>query len=117
MPPNPQGNHGELTELSVTGGQELAAAAAETAELDRSSASIGSTSILHGAGAACMEIAVSLSATFAAVGAGARPAPPPVSNTFVSPSDIRVKVNLGQTFRVESIVLEFIFIVPVEALN
>jgi hypothetical protein len=114
MPPEPQGDHGELTQLSVIGGQELAAAAAETAELPRDSESI--TAILHGAGAGCMAIAVSPSATFAAVAAGARPLLP-VSNTFVNPSGMRVKVNLGQTFRLESIVLEFIVIVPVEALN
>ena len=47
MPPKPQGNHGELTQLSVTGGQELlAAAAAETVVLLRESESI--TAILHG---------------------------------------------------------------------
>jgi hypothetical protein len=34
MPPAPQGNHGEL-QLSVTGAQELAAAAAETVDWPR----------------------------------------------------------------------------------
>jgi len=46
-----QGPHGELTELSVTGAQELAAAAeavaVETAESERTATS--STMILHGA--------------------------------------------------------------------
>ena len=41
----------------------------------------------------------------------------PVSSTSVLLSDTRVKVNLGQTFSVESNVLAFIVIVPVEALK
>ena len=46
--PGAQGPHGELTELSVTGAQELVAAAAEVVELARDSKSLIATS-LHGA--------------------------------------------------------------------
>ena len=115
-PPVAQGPQGELVEVSVTGGQELVVEAA-VAELKRDSKSLIATS-LHAlsVGPGIAEASEKLSA--GAVGEAVRPEPlPPVSCTFVKPSATRVKVNFGHTFSVESNVLEFIVIVPVEALK
>ena len=53
-PPSPHGPHGELTELSVIGGQELVVAAARV-ELLRASEAVLTASTLHGAGAIASE--------------------------------------------------------------
>src|SRR5262245_5892316 len=119
--PGAQGPQGELTELSVTGAQELAATA-DTAESERALTS-STAMTFHGAGAIVGKGRVAGTATtadlsdLAVCAAAVRPVSPPVSSTFVSPSGIRLKVNLGQTFNVESKVLKFIVIVPVEALK
>ena len=57
----------------------------------------------------------SMAACEAAVEEAVRPEPPPVSSTSVVVP--RVNVNLGHTFSVESNVLAFIVIDPVEALK
>jgi len=118
--PGLQGPHGELTELNVTGAQVLAAVVAAMFALSLESLTVATG---HGAGnAAAGSITAMLSSLSAAESVAAIPADgavrpePPVSNTFVSPSDTRVKVNFGQTCSVESNVLEFIVIVPPEAL-
>ena len=108
------GNHGEVA-VSVSGGHELVVAAA-VAEKRDSKSSIATD--LHGAivavGTASASTPSAEAASEAAVESAVRPEPP-VSSTFVTP--LRVKVNLGHTFRVESNELELIVIVPVEALN
>ena len=119
--PGAQGPHGVLTELSVTGAQVLAAAAVVMLALLKF---LNSESLIvatgHGAGSAALTPTLSSSA--AAESVAARPADgavrplPPVSYTFVNPSDTRVKVNFGQTFRVESNVLKLMVIVPPEVL-
>src|SRR5262245_33927280 len=120
--PGAQGPQGELTELSVTGAHELAAAA-ETATAEERASTSSTAMTLHGAGAIVGKGRGAGAATtadlsdLAVCAAEVRPEPPPVSSTFVSPSGIRLKVNRGQTFNVESNVLKFIVIVPVEALK
>ena len=111
-----QGPHGVFTEDSVTGGQELAVVAAKV-EL---AAERASKLLLSVAIALHVAIAVALGSAAAAflvvADEAVRPEPlSPVSHTFIAPSDTRVKVNRGQTFNVESNVLEFIVIVPDEA--
>jgi hypothetical protein len=110
--PGAQGPHGWLTELNVTGGQPVVAAAVDIVAPLRASKSVAVASALHGIGAGKTAAADNL--VDPAV-CGAR-VPLPVSSTFVSPSGMRVKVNFGQTFNDESKVLKFIVIVPVEAL-
>jgi len=120
--PGAQGPHGELTELSVTGAQELAVAADVVALFVALADPIVSKSLitaLQGAGAiAAGSIAVlslreaDCDCVVARVVVGA-----PVSSTFGgTPPPTRVKVNFGHTFSVESNVLKLIVIVPAEAL-
>ncbi|HEY0725729.1 MAG TPA: hypothetical protein VGD41_17365 [Pyrinomonadaceae bacterium] len=105
--------HGELTELSVTGAQLLAAAAAN-AESEVASLvvlSVGETTTWHGAivGAGAGAGSMTPIASSEAAAAAVKPEPPPgapVSSTFVPPPPTRVNVNFGQTFKVESKVLE-----------
>ena len=111
-----QGHQGEVA-VSVSGGQELLAAA-EVVALEKPSTFL-ITATLHGAGWGSSTIisppSLKSTAVEAAVEEAVRPESLPVSSTrFVVP---RVKVNLGQTFSVESNVLAFIVIVPDETLN
>ena len=102
----------------VIGAQEVLAVASAipSPEMVRPSKSL----IAHGAGAI---VAVGTGEVPKSSDANAsdavRPGPvdAPVSNSLVAPSDTRVKRNLGQTFNVESNVLEFIVIDPVEDLK
>ena len=113
--PGAQGPHGVLTELSVTGAHEVLAAAFVVAPLTLLNSESLIVATGHGAGSASLATAsVSASAAESVDADGAvRPEPlPPVSYTFVNPSDTRVKVNFGHTFRVESNVLKFMVIVP-----
>ena len=117
-PPVAQGPHGELVEVSVIGGQELVVAVADAVSLLTLVSSIVATR--QGAGAAVGAGTGSATKSSDAKASDAvRPGPldPPVSNSFTAPSDTRVKVNRGQTFNVESKVLAFIVIDPVEALK
>lgn len=120
-PPVAQGPHGELVEVSVIGEQELAAAAAVAVSVSlltfvasiavmRHGAAVGA-----GAGPGAGSIAISSDANAESDAVRAVLVDPPVSNTFTTP--LRVKVNLGHTFSVESNVLAFIFIDPVEDLK
>ena len=108
------GNHGEVA-LSVSGGQELVVAAVALANPSK----FLDIAVLHGAGKGSASSTIisppSLkSAAEAAAVSAVRPEPPVSSTSVVVP---RVKVNLGQTFSVESKLLAFIVIVPVEDLN
>ena len=112
-----QFDHGELTELSVTGGQEVLVAALAVPSLETlpSKSEISAHFAIVGAGAGSSTIP-----SPAAVAPAVRPGPvgAPVSSTNGDPAPppTRVKVNFGQTFSVESKVLEFIVIEPVEDL-
>ncbi len=116
-PPVPHGPHGELVEVSVIGAQELLAVASAipSPEMVRPSKSL----IAHGAGAI---VAVGTGEVPKSSDANAsdavRPGPvgAPVSSSLTAPSDTRVNLNFGQTFNVESNVLEFIVIAPPEVL-
>jgi hypothetical protein len=119
-PPVPQGPHGELVEVSVIGEQVLAAAAvAVSVSLLTFVASIAvmrhGADVGAGAGAGAGSIAISSDAIAESDAVRAVLVDPPVSNTFTTAP--RVKVNLGHTFSVESNVLAFIFIDPVEDLK
>ena len=103
----------------MTGAQVLAAVVAAMLALSLESLTVATG---HGAGSGAGSITTTASSISAAESVAAiladgpvRPEPP-VSYTFVSPSDTRVNVNFGQTFSVESNVLKFIVIVPPEAL-
>jgi len=113
-----QGPHGELTELSVIGGQVLVDVAARV-ELLRASKLVLSIAVaLHGAGAIASVAALGWDLPELVADEAVRPEPlSPVSNTFVNPSGMRLKVNLGQTFSVESNELALIVIVPLEDLK
>ena len=117
-PPVAHGPHGELVELSVMGGQEVLVAVAFAKSPLILVSSI--VAMRHGAivGSGAGAGAISKSSDTVAESAAVKPGPvgAPVSNSFTAPSDTRVKVNRGQTFSVESKVLECIVIEPVEAL-
>ena len=115
-PPVAQGPHGELVELSVTGGQELVAVAVADEESPMTTGS-STTATLHGAIVAVGSGSVSKPSD-AIASEAVRPGPvgAPVSSSLIAPSDTRLKVNFGQTFKVESKVLAFIVIDPVEDL-
>lgn len=109
-----QGNHGEVA-VNVSGGQELVAAAVALVNPSK----FLDIAVLHGAGKGWGSSTIisppSLkSEAEAAAVSAVRPEPPVSSTSVVVP---RVKVNLGQTFSVESKLLAFIVIVPVEALK
>jgi hypothetical protein len=117
-----QFDHGELTELSVTGAQELVAVA-ESKEPPTLAVPLVSLIDVerHGAGAAVGSGAGSKTTPSLAIVAAAavRPGPvgAPVSSTSgPPPPPTRVNVNFGQTFNVESKVDELMVIDPVEAL-
>ena len=119
-PPVPQVTHGELTELSVTGGHEVEAVAVENEPPTLVVPSKSSTVARHGAGATVGAGAgsiASLSDTVASAAVRPGPLGAPVSSTSgPEPPPTRVNVNFGHTFRLESNVLELIVIDPVEAL-
>ena len=113
------GHHGDVA-VSVSGGQELVAVAEVVAVAKPST--LLATAVLHGAGKGVGSSTTitppsskSTAVCAAAVEEVVRPEPLPVSSTSVVVP--RVKVNLGQTFYVESNELAFIVIVPVEALK
>ena len=119
-----QGFQGELTELSVTGGQALAAVVAA----DRLAplalfcwSDWKSVAVARQIAIAAVGSALALLPRGDVADEAVRPESPPVSSTFTVPSSTppvtRLKVNFGQTFSVESNVLEFIVIVPVELLK
>src|ERR1044072_1871614 len=112
------GPHGELTERSVTGAHEVVAAAnvALFAVFADSNELTSLMTALHGAGAIALgSIAMLLPRTAVCDCVAVRPQPAPVSSTFGgTPPPTRVKVNFGHTFNVESNVLAFIVIDPVE---
>ena len=109
------GNHGEVA-VSVSGGQELVAAAVVALA---NPSTVLEITCLHGAGKGAgsstpITTPSLKSAAEAVVEAAVRPEPPVSSTRVVVP---RVKVNLGHTFNDESNELELIVIVPVEDLN
>jgi hypothetical protein len=113
------GPHGELTELSVIGGQEVATAVAKVElEAERASKLLLSTATaLHGAIATALGSTATAAALLDVADEAVSPEPlPPVSSTFVNPSGMRLKVNPGHTFSVESNVVALIVIDPVEDL-
>ena len=94
--------HGELVEVSVTGAQELLAAAVAKVPLVALFCDWKSwiATARHGAGATVAvgtgsgPGSITAADSDAMDDAAARPEPP-VSSTFVAPSDTRVKVNFG----------------------
>ena len=113
-PVGKHGNHGEVA-LSVSGGHVLVAAAVALANPSNSL----NITCLHGAGngtgsSTPITSPSSNSTAEAAAVSAVRPEPPVSSTSVVVP---RVKVNLGQTFSVESNELAFIVMFPVEDLN
>ena len=108
-----QFDHGELTELNVTGGQVLVAVAVAKSPPMTSPSEVSITA--HRAIAVASDEDPNTTPSPAAVRPG--PVGAPVSSTNgPPPPPTLVKVNFGQTFSVESKVLEFIVIEPVEAL-
>lgn len=117
-PLTPQGCHGELLEVNVTGAQLVAVADVELLLIccSKSSTTITGQGAIVGSGAGSITVASPITPKS---DSAVRPGPfgSPVSSTSVAPSGTRTNVNLGQTFSDESNVVVPMFIVPVEALK
>ena len=106
-----QVDHGELLEVSVTGGHELAAASVVANDTVSASAVAK-----HGAG--CGLGSISPISESDDMDDAMRFEPAPVSSTFTSPSNKLVNVNFGQTFSDESNVPPSLIVIdPVEDLK
>src|SRR6185436_9072970 len=87
--------HGELVDVSVTGGHEVAAAADVVILPEALDAFWKSTGAMARHCAIAIVSKLPLAARVDVADCGARPPEPPVSSTNVLLSDTRVKVNFG----------------------
>src|SRR5688572_33214856 len=103
-----QSCHGELLEVKVTGGHELAAAASDTpTTVALAKVEVSSCATAHGATVGAGRGTGSSTTTPPSLKSmaddrAARPDPEPVSYVTVSWSNWLVNVNFGHTFSVES---------------